>query len=112
MTTSPLAWRTSSYTGAGENCVDVAPSPASVLVRHSKRHADGIIEFTHAEWAAFVTAARDGSTFDGKVTVHKDGTDTLVTSPGTGIELRYDKGEWDAFVAGANDREFDFAATT
>lgn len=37
------------------------------------------------------------------------GSDTLVGALTTGVELRFDEGEWSAFLAGAADGEFDFA---
>ena len=102
--TDRLAWRTSTYSGAGENCVDVAPTAEGAAIRHSKRHTDGLITFTHDDWSAFVTAARDDLP---AAPIVKDGADTLVRAPG--VELRYDAAEWSAFRAGAADGEFDFA---
>jgi hypothetical protein len=53
-------WRTSSYSGNGENCVEVAPVPSQMLVRDSKNSDAGMIEFTLLTWGAFVAGARDG----------------------------------------------------
>lgn len=94
------AWRTSSRSSNGEQCVEVAPTADGVLVRHSMRHGDGTIAFTFPAWEEFLRAALDGR-------ISRDGTDTLVSSPHTGVELRFDEGEWQAFLAGVRDREFD-----
>jgi hypothetical protein len=104
-------WRTSSYSpNGGENCVEVAPVPNRVLVRHSRQPHAGTIEFTISAWAAFVReAVEDQPSVNGIVVVTTIGADTLVRSLLTDVELCFDEGEWSAFVAGARDGEFDFA---
>ena len=53
--------------------------------------------------------SEDGPTStNGVVTITRIGTDTLVTSLTTHVELRFDEGEWSAFLTGAADGEFDF----
>lgn len=105
-------WRTSSYSGAGENCVDVAPSESHVYLRHSKHPTDGTIAFDLRAWSAFVDESRnDSPSANGVVSVHKEGADTLVRAEDGAIELRFDDGEWTAFVAGARDGEFDFRSS-
>jgi hypothetical protein len=98
-----LAWRTSSRSSNGESCVEVAPTADGVLVRHSKHPADGTIAFTFPAWEEFLRDALHGQSLN----IRRDGTDTLVSSPDTGVELRFDQDEWQAFVAGVRDREFD-----
>lgn len=104
-------WRTSTYT-EGNNCVEIAPGSAgNVYLRHSKKRDTGTIVLSAVDWAAFVDAAcerRVGSI--GAITVSTDGTDTLVTRQSDGFVLRYDEGEWEAFVAGALDGEFSLGA--
>lgn len=106
-----LLWRKSSYsTNGGENCVEVAPVPDQVLVRHSKRPRAGMIEFTLPAWDTFVSEAVEGrASANGAVTVSKIGSDTLVRSLHSDVELLFDDSEWTAFVAGAGDGEFDFS---
>lgn len=58
-----LMWRTSTVS-AGAECVAVAFSGDTVLVRHSRHPAGPVLEFTGAEWRAFVAGARDGE-FEG-----------------------------------------------
>jgi hypothetical protein len=102
-------WRKSSYSTATGNCVEVAPAPDGVLVRHSKHPTSGEIAFSHPEWAAFLLDARDGLTSaNGVAAISRIGPDTLVTAA-TEVTLRFDEGEWSAFLAGVADGEFDFA---
>ena len=105
-----LAWRTSTRSSNGENCVEVSPTEDGVVVRHSKHPDAGTIAFSLVAWAAFVRDARAGAVdANGAAAITRIGTDTLVTSLATGVELRFDQGEWSAFLAGAADGEFDFA---
>ena len=61
MTTADhLAWRISSRSSNGENCVEVAPAAEGVAIRHSKHPSDGTITFPGSAWRAFVHDARDG----------------------------------------------------
>lgn len=98
-------WRTSSYSSNGERCVEVAPAPGAVRVRHSKLRADGVVEFGYPDWAAFVVAARTGTPHPA---IDVDGEYTLVRWPGSAVQLRFDQDEWTAFRSGAADGEFDF----
>jgi hypothetical protein len=52
-------WRTS-RASATQECVEVAILRDSVLVRHSKRSSEAVLEFTVAEWRAFLTGVRQG----------------------------------------------------
>jgi Domain of unknown function (DUF397) len=61
---SPL-WRKSRASTA-EECVEVAILEESVLVRHSMRSTGEVLEFTLAEWRAFLTGVRRGE-FDVRV---------------------------------------------
>jgi hypothetical protein len=58
MTTVPepdgIAWRTSSYSPNGGNCVEVAPAPDGVLVRDSKDPAGPTLAVTTERWHAFL----------------------------------------------------------
>lgn len=60
---SSIRWR-KSEASAATDCVEVAFVGQSVLVRNSKDPAGPVLSFTHSEWTAFLTGARNG-TFDG-----------------------------------------------
>jgi hypothetical protein len=53
-----LVFRKSSYSGAGENCIEVADLPCGAAVRDSKNPATGHLPFPSTEWDAFLTIAR------------------------------------------------------
>ncbi|ORT46925.1 DUF397 domain-containing protein [Frankia sp. KB5] len=57
-----LVWRKSSYSGGnGGDCVEVAGLPGGGrAVRDSKNPHGPVLEFTEAEWSAFLAGARDG----------------------------------------------------
>ncbi|HEY9473636.1 MAG TPA: DUF397 domain-containing protein [Mycobacteriales bacterium] len=54
------AWRKSSYSGNGANCVEVAFSADAVAVRDSKNSTGPTLVFTPADWTTFLRAARAG----------------------------------------------------
>ncbi|HEY2575751.1 MAG TPA: DUF397 domain-containing protein [Streptosporangiaceae bacterium] len=108
---APAAWRKSSYSTGTGNCVEIAPAADSVVIRHSKHPGTGTISFSSAAWAAFVREApKAPASGNGAAAITRMGTDTLVKSIASGVELRFDEGEWAAFLAGAADGEFDFAS--
>jgi hypothetical protein len=52
-------WRKSSYCGKGLDCIEVAPTELTVLVRDTKQTGTGpILAVTHTHWTAFLTALR------------------------------------------------------
>ena len=81
--------------------------PLAAVIRHSKHTAAGTITST-TRCGRFLWDARDSLTHNELATITKIGTDTLVTSLATEAELRFDRGEWSAFLAGAAAGEFDF----
>ena len=60
---SRLAWRTSSYSGANGNCVEVAGDAGTSLiaVRDSKDRGGPALILTAGQWRAFAAGIRDGS---------------------------------------------------
>jgi hypothetical protein len=66
MTTPPqpgittLEWRKSSYSGSGNNCVEVATMAAAVAVRDSKNPDGGHLIFDAEDWKAFVRSIKRG----------------------------------------------------
>jgi hypothetical protein len=58
---SDLTWRKSSFSGASDNCVEVAElSDGGRAVRDSKNPSAGMLRFTPGEWNAFIAGARVG----------------------------------------------------
>ena len=56
-----LAWRTSSYSTDGGECVETAVLPdRRVAVRHSKQPGGAMLLYTLAEWNAFLKGAKAG----------------------------------------------------
>jgi hypothetical protein len=107
-----LAWRTTSYSENGANCVEVAPVAAGVLLRDTKdRGAGPVIAFTSEQWTAFLAevAAGDPST-NGAVEVIRTGDGVYMSARATGVSLRFTPAEWAAFRAGVRDGEFDLLA--
>ncbi|WTS09508.1 DUF397 domain-containing protein [Streptomyces sp. NBC_00117] len=55
---SELAWFKSSCSGtSGGDCIEVAPTPATVHVRDSKRLLAASLTFSAEQWSAFATYA-------------------------------------------------------
>ncbi|MEV4972782.1 DUF397 domain-containing protein [Streptomyces scopuliridis] len=54
-------YRTSSFSGQNNNCVEVAPTATGGrAVRDSKDRARPSLHFTAAQWQGFLTGAKDG----------------------------------------------------
>ena len=63
---SPGVWIKSSYSSYNANCVEVTGlSDDAIRVRDSKNPRGGVLNFTPAEWDAFVGGVRNGE-FDRK----------------------------------------------
>lgn len=103
-------WRTSSYSGNGQNCVEVAPAASGVLLRDTKDHGTGpVLTFTSTQWTAFLTESLTGApSANGAVEVTHSPTGTDVRGGDT--TLHFTPGEWTAFRDGVRDREFDTLA--
>jgi hypothetical protein len=52
------SWRKSSYSGGGKDCVEVADVESGALLRDSKRPELGHLTFASAEWSVFVTSVK------------------------------------------------------
>jgi len=58
---SKAVWRKSSFSGANNNCVEVAGNlPHGVAVRDSKNPGGSALVFTRGAWDAFTDGVRDG----------------------------------------------------
>jgi hypothetical protein len=49
-----VVWRTSSYTGGQGNCVEVAPTAGTVLVRDTKDREGPVLAIPSTAWRAFL----------------------------------------------------------
>ncbi|MEU6413555.1 DUF397 domain-containing protein [Microbispora sp. NPDC046933] len=58
---SMAIWRKSSFSGSGNNCVEVATNlPGLVVVRDSKDRSGPVLAFTPSDWTAFITGVKSG----------------------------------------------------
>ncbi len=53
-----LRWRTSSYSGSGNNCVEVAAAGPGIVVRDSKDPGGPTLVFSPHQWQAFVAGVK------------------------------------------------------
>ena len=60
MTAQYITWRKASYSEANGNCVEVARAASTIAVRDSEAPYGPILEFTRAEWTAFIRSVRSG----------------------------------------------------
>ena len=115
-------WFTSSRSNNGNQCVEVRFVGDVVLVRDSKYRRDPaallcdepIITVTATEWTSFLTVLASGGSVEGPTApTTPTALTALTTSDGTtslrhgDITLTYTPEEWDAFIAGVRDGEFD-----
>lgn len=58
---STAKWRKSSFSGANNNCVEVACNlPGIIAIRDSKNPAGPALAITRTHWAAFTAAVKAG----------------------------------------------------
>jgi hypothetical protein len=107
-------WFTSTRSNNGNQCVEVRFDGDAVLIRDSKYRRDPanrpgdepVITVTAAEWTAFLDAVRTGGRSNGELRAHPAADGHTALRHG-GITLTYTPEEWDAFLLGARDGEFD-----
>jgi len=58
---SPVLWRKSSYSGSGNDCVEMAAADRVVLVRDSKDQTGPQLRLTAEQWRSFTAAVKDGA---------------------------------------------------
>ena len=58
---APAGWRKSSYSGGGNNCVEVAQAGGTSAVRDSKNPGGGHLTFGAEAWEAFLTDIKRGT---------------------------------------------------
>ncbi|MFF5155443.1 DUF397 domain-containing protein [Streptomyces sp. NPDC000348] len=50
-----IRWRKSSHSGDSSNCVEIATTPATVLIRDSKNTSGPHLGLSPSTWLAFLT---------------------------------------------------------
>ncbi|WP_216916879.1 DUF397 domain-containing protein [Nocardia noduli] len=109
-------WFTSSRSNNGNQCVEVRFVGDVVSVRDSKYRRDPaallcdepIITVTATEWTSFLTVLASGGSAEGPTALTALTTSDGATSLRHGeITLTYTPEEWNAFIAGVRDGEFD-----
>jgi hypothetical protein len=107
------SWFTSTRTNNGNQCVEVRFDGDAVLIRDSKYRRDPanrpelqpVITVDASAWMTFLhLVLHGGSEGDLHIRPAADGGTVLVHDT---IELSFTRGEWQAFLAGARDGEFD-----
>jgi hypothetical protein len=53
------AWRKSTFSGAGNDCVEIALAESGAAVRDSKNPDGVVLRFATAGWATFLTATKN-----------------------------------------------------
>ncbi|NNH73745.1 DUF397 domain-containing protein [Nocardia uniformis] len=101
----------STHSGANQSCVEIAHRADVVLIRDSKyvgpEEIRPLVTVSAAHWAQFLELVLDGRSAqlgELAVTVHNDGGASIA---GSGHTLDYTPDEWDAFLKGIVDRQFD-----
>ena len=99
-------------------CVEVAIEADCVAVKDSKDTTDSIVYFSRDQWTIFIAAARNG-TFDYQatpvninqtgfdMTINQDGMVHIKNSLDPEVTHKYTQGEWEAFLDGVRNGEFD-----
>ncbi|WP_078969175.1 DUF397 domain-containing protein [Streptomyces cyaneogriseus] len=54
-----LQWRKSTYSGDSSNCVEIATTPTTILVRDSKNPAGPRLAFLPATWVVFTSSVAE-----------------------------------------------------
>lgn len=60
MSDNNLVWRKSTRSGAAGHCVEIAETPATILVRDSKDVTGPVLRFGAPAWASFIAGVRNG----------------------------------------------------
>lgn len=101
-------WKKSTYSNANGNCAEVdLTGETHVGLRDSKQNGTGPeLAYTRTQWLAFLIQVISGTCEEAHFSekgVHLDGT-TLAGEPAS---LWFTRAEWDAFIDGVRDHQFD-----
>ncbi|GAB2539494.1 DUF397 domain-containing protein [Nocardia heshunensis] len=115
MTTRPLVWRKSRYSGnTGGNCVEVASDGVQVFIRDSKYRrdplndplAEPIITVTAEQWNLFITVVVGNLVVATQPAIQAQDLGGIELRSPVGPGLQFTSDEWSAFVSGAAAGEF------
>ncbi|MGP4016561.1 DUF397 domain-containing protein [Saccharopolyspora sp. 5N708] len=110
------AWFKSSYSNPSQACVEIRFGGGAVRVRDSKDHGNGpSIAVPEAEWPTVLAEVTGrlpaGANRTIRIAHRADGGVDLRPRATASLTLSYTPAEWDAFVAGVGDGEFDLPHT-
>lgn len=107
MSPEPTAWRTSTFSSNGSNCVEVLELDAGARLRDSKDRGGTALHLDAERWGAFLDAVAGGRPGDDAVRISAtaDGGHR-VEEVGTRRQLHFTAGEWSAFRRGVLAGEF------
>lgn len=112
MTRTPTAWRISSFSSNGSNCVEVLELADGVRLRDSKDRLGPTLHLSAARWRAFLAEiVDDRSTADAAVRVVGTGDGgRRIEDTASAHALHFTAGEWSAFRRGVLAGEFEVPA--
>jgi hypothetical protein len=61
-----LHWRKSTYSGDSSNCVEIATTPTTILVRDSKNPAGPRLAFLPSTWVVFASSTTEAHPHSGE----------------------------------------------
>lgn len=101
----------STFSGGDQTCVEVAHSSDVVLIRDSKfsgsPYEQPVVSIAPALWREMlnlVLSNESGAVGNVRIAVHPDASATIADQA---VSLTYNTDEWDAFMKGVADGEFD-----
>lgn len=106
-------WKKSSRSNGtgGSNCVEVRADDERILVRDTKLgESSPVISMNKQDWLDFITEAKQGikCPIGGSVQTWMAGPGwEIVDMADPDLRLFFTVAEWDAFIGGVNDGEFD-----
>ncbi|GAA4849452.1 hypothetical protein GCM10025787_35440 [Saccharopolyspora rosea] len=108
---SPTGWFKSSFSNPAQDCVEANFAGDTVYVRDSKDKGGPILTIPATHWPSLLDEvagrAPSGSNRAVRITHRADGGTDLKALMGPAVNLSYTATEWDAFVAGVLDAQFD-----
>src|SRR5262249_9885007 len=112
---STTNWFKSSHSLSNSSCVVVRFDAHTVSIRDTKDNGNGpTITVTATQWTAFLATLHDQPTTQTRRTLTtrtQPDQVTILRATATGTTLRFNKTEWDMFLAGVRTHEFNHPTT-